>query len=78
MRLHLRRGFRPRDELLLRQVGRNLEAVAHLSVHLDDELERVLLEHGRIGLRPGLQPQPLVSEPLPQLLRDVRGVRLDQ
>ena len=43
-----------------------------------DELERLALEQRLVGLRPRLLPQPLVAEPLPQLLGDVRRVRLDQ
>src|SRR5581483_3799129 len=40
VRLHLRRALRPLDELLRGRVDIDLEAVAHLAVHLDDELER--------------------------------------
>src|SRR5438067_6488214 len=78
MRLHLGRRRGPRDELFLGQADVDLEPVAHLAVHLDDELERLALQLRLVRLRPGLLPQPLVAEPLPELLRDVGRVRLDQ
>jgi hypothetical protein len=43
VRLHPRRGLRPRDERLLGQVRVDLETVTHLPVHLDDELEGLAL-----------------------------------
>ena len=55
----------------------HVEAVAHLAVHLDDELERVVHEQRRVVNRPGLFPQPLVAERRPQLLGQVRCVGLD-
>src|SRR4051812_19859576 len=78
MRLDTRRRLRARDELVLRDVGLDLEPVSHLTVHLDDELERIALELRRMGFRPRLLPQPLVPQALPQLLGDVRRIRLDQ
>src|SRR5436190_13055921 len=69
---------RERDELFLAQRRVRLEAVAHLAVHLDDELERVAHELRLVGFGPRLLPQPLVAEDAPQLFRDVRRVRLDQ
>src|SRR3954463_12065754 len=53
---HTGRRLRAGDELLLGRAGLHLEAVAHLSVDLDDELERVALELRRIGLRPRVLP----------------------
>src|SRR5581483_4298632 len=44
VRLHALRRERPRDELFLGQVDVDLEPVAHLAVHLHDELEGLLLE----------------------------------
>ena len=44
---------RPLDELVLGQIDRDLHPVAHLAVHLHDELEGVPLEHGGIGLGQG-------------------------
>ena len=48
--------LRARDELVLGQADRHLDPVAHLAVHLDDELERVPLEQAGIGLRPRAPP----------------------
>ena len=62
----------------LGEADRHLDLVAHPAVHLDDELERVALEQSRVGLGPGLLPQALTAEPLPELLGHVRRVRLDQ
>src|SRR5436190_7537955 len=78
MRLHLRGLFRARDQLLIRKRDRHLDPVADLPVHLDDELERICREQRWIRLRPRLLPQTLVPEPLPELFRNVRCVRLDQ
>src|SRR5690349_22587920 len=69
-------GSRERDQLLLGESRRRLHAVAHLPVHLQDELDRLPLQHRGICLRPRLLPQPLVPERDPQLLGDVRRVRL--
>src|SRR5262249_60809481 len=45
---------RPRDELLLAQARVDLEPVAHPSVDLDDELERLADELRLLGLWPPL------------------------
>src|SRR5436305_4439134 len=67
VRLHALRCERARDELVLGQLDADLEAVAHLPVHLHDELEGLLLERRPVGDRPRLLPEPLVPERLPQL-----------
>ena len=49
-----------------------------LAVDLDHQLEGVALEQRLVGDRPRLLPEPLVPEPLPELLRDVRRIWLNQ
>src|SRR6185369_8542763 len=65
-----------RDELVVVKPGRHLDPAAHAAVHLDDELEGLALEESGIGLGPLRAPEPLVAESLPELLGDVRNVRL--
>src|SRR5262245_35996116 len=67
LRLHLWRLLRPRYELLLGQVGRHFHPVAHLPVHLHDELERLALKQRGVCDRPRLLPEIRVPETLPQL-----------
>ena len=55
-----------------------LHPVAHAAVDLDHQLEGLALQLRLVGDRPRLLPQPLVAERRPQLLGDVRRVRLDQ
>src|SRR3954469_3424908 len=78
VRLHLLRRLRPRHQLVLRLARRGLDAVAHLAVHLQHQLERLPLQERLVGDRPRLLPQPLVAQQRPQLLRHVRRVGLDQ
>src|SRR5688500_8913040 len=52
--LDARRRERLLDDLVLRQVDRQLQPVAYLPVHLDDQLVRLPLQQGGVGLRPGL------------------------
>src|SRR5689334_16454073 len=77
MRLDARRRQSPLDELRLGFGHRRLEPIADLAVDLDNELERLTLELRRVCLRPRLLPQPLVPERGPELLGDMRRVRLD-
>src|SRR5687768_13066687 len=70
MALHARKLLGTRDELVLGQVDRDLDATAHATVDLDDQLERLLLEQRGVRLRPRRRPQTLMAEALPQLLGD--------
>ena len=54
------------------------QAVAELAVDLHDDLDGLGGDERRVGLGPRLLAQPRVAEPLPQLLGDVRRVRLDE
>ena len=60
VRLHLRRGLRPLDQLLLGLAHRRLHPVAHAAVHLQHQLEGLALQQRLVGDRPRLLPQPLV------------------
>ena len=54
------RGVRAqRLELVARRCRRRLDAVAQLAVDLHDQLQRVALEHRRVGVRPRLLPHAL-------------------
>ena len=53
---HARELLRARDQLGLGEPDRHLDLVPHPPVHLHDQLERLALEQGRVGLRPGLRP----------------------
>src|SRR5205823_6382253 len=66
VRLHPRRRQSPLDELLLGRARGNLDAVAHLAVHLDHELERLALQQPLVGDRPGRLPQARVAQDAPQ------------
>src|SRR3954454_8784598 len=76
--LHLLGRESQLDELLVGEVDRDLEAVAQLAVHLHDELERRASEEPLARDGPRRLPETLVPELEPQLLGQVRRVRLDQ
>ena len=61
-----------------RGVGACLDPVAQLAVDLDDQGHRVAGQQRRIGLRPGLLPDPLAFQPLPDLGAQVGGEGKDQ
>src|SRR5262249_641592 len=51
-------GLGQLEELVLSRVGRDLDPVPQLAVHLDDQHVGVALEQSRIRLGPGLLPDP--------------------
>jgi hypothetical protein len=65
-------------ELLARGVGRNREPVDQLAVQLHDQLDLLVGQQLRIGLRPGLLPDPIARDALVDLGAQVRGEREHQ
>src|SRR4029077_17921780 len=64
-RLHLRGALGALDQLLLLEVGGNFHPVSDLPVDLDDELEGLAGEQGRVGLGPRLLPESPPAHALP-------------
>ena len=78
MRLHALGRARERDQLVLADRRRHLQTVAQLAVHLQHDLDRLPVEHRLVRDRPRLLPQARASQHRPELLGDVRRVRLDE
>ena len=68
---------RQRLQLVVRRIGGHVQAIADAPVHLDDDLDGLLLEQRRVGDGPGVLPEPLVPQPLRELLGDMRRIGLD-
>ena len=66
------------QQLVLRSVGGSLDAIAQLAVDLDDERHGLAAEQGRVGLGPGLLPDPAALQALPDLGAQVRREGEDQ
>ena len=65
-------------ELLARRAGGGGDAVTNLAVDHADQLERVGHEHGGIGRRPRLLPDPTAGDQLVDLGAEVRREREQQ